>query len=113
MSESIAVKAKPLHREMIGRVVSNKMQKTVVVSVEKTRRHPLYKRTVRLSKKYFAHDESDALQIGDQVRIIESRPLSRLKRWRVAEVVRKGQGQMIAITDPSASSEDSTVEEAT
>lgn len=114
MSESTAERAKPLHREMIGRVVSNKMQKTVVVSVEKTRRHPLYKRTVRLSKKYFAHDESDALQVGDQVRIVESRPLSRLKRWRVAEVVRKGQGQMIAIADPSESTEDSTeVEEAT
>jgi small subunit ribosomal protein S17 len=89
-------------KTFVGRVVSNKMQKTVVVAVEKTRHHRLYKRAIRLTKKYYAHDESDSLQIGDQVRIVETRPLSKLKRWRVSEVVRKDQGQAVEIAEPGA-----------
>jgi small subunit ribosomal protein S17 len=85
---------------LVGRVVSNKMQKTVVVAVEKTRHHRLYKRAIRLTKKYYAHDESDSLQVGDQVRIVETRPLSKLKRWRVAEVMRKTQGAAVEIAEP-------------
>jgi len=87
-------------KEFVGRVISNKMQKTVVVAVEKTRHHRLYKRAIRLTKKYYAHDESDSLQVGDQVRIVETRPLSKLKRWRVAEVVRKTQGLAVEIAEP-------------
>ena len=91
-------------KEFVGRVVSNKMQKTVVVAVEKTRHHRLYKRAIRLTKKYYAHDESDSLQVGDQVRIVETRPLSKLKRWRVAEVVRKTQGSAVEIAEPQVDS---------
>jgi small subunit ribosomal protein S17 len=77
-------------RTKVGRVVSDKMDKTVVVSVERLRRHPIYKRVVRLSSKFKAHDEENAARVGDTVRIEESRPLSREKRWRVIEVVARG-----------------------
>ena len=74
-----------------GVVVSNKMQKTVVVKVDRKFRHPQYDKVVVRSKKYYAHDESASLQPGDVVSIMETRPLSKLKRWRVAEVVQKAQ----------------------
>lgn len=77
-------------RSKVGRVVSDKMDKTVVVSVERLRRHPIYKRVVRLSSKFKAHDEENSAKVGDTVRIEESRPLSRDKRWRVVEVVARG-----------------------
>ena len=77
-------------RSKVGRVISDKMDKTVVVSVERLRRHPIYKRVVRLSSKFKAHDEENAARVGDTVRIEESRPLSREKRWRVIEVVARG-----------------------
>jgi small subunit ribosomal protein S17 len=77
-------------RTKVGRVVSDKMDKTVVVTVERLRRHPIYKRVVRLSSKFKAHDEENAARVGDTVRIEESRPLSREKRWRVVEVVARG-----------------------
>ncbi|MEX1073212.1 MAG: 30S ribosomal protein S17 [Chloroflexota bacterium] len=79
-------------RTKVGRVVSDKMDKTVVVSVERLRRHPIYKRVVRLSSKFKAHDEENSARVGDTVRIEESRPLSREKRWRVVEVVARGSG---------------------
>lgn len=66
-----------------GVVVSNKMQKTVVVKVERTFSHPQYGKIVTRGKKYYAHNESGDLQIGDEVKIMETRPLSKLKRWRV------------------------------
>lgn len=72
---------------MVGRVVSNKMDKTVVVVVESLKRHPLYKKVIRKRKKYKAHDAGNACQIGDLVRIVESRPLSKEKRWVVTEIV--------------------------
>lgn len=68
-----------------GVVVSNKMQKTVVVKVERTMRHPKYGKVISRAKKYYAHNESAPLQIGDEVQIMETRPLSKLKRWRVVE----------------------------
>jgi len=77
-------------RSKVGRVVSDKMDKTVVVSVERLRRHPIYKRVVRLSSKFKAHDEENNAKVVDTVRIEESRPLSRDKRWRVVEVVARG-----------------------
>jgi small subunit ribosomal protein S17 len=70
-----------------GVVVSNKMAKTVVVAVETRKVHPLYKKAIRLTKKYKAHDENNACKIGDKVKIVETRPLSKEKRWRVAEKV--------------------------
>jgi small subunit ribosomal protein S17 len=75
-------------RRLIGVVTSNKMQKTVVVEVSRTYRHPLYLKVVHTSKRVMAHDELNC-QIGDQVRIVESRPLSRMKRWAVEEILRR------------------------
>jgi small subunit ribosomal protein S17 len=75
----------------MGRVVSNKMDKTVVVTVESYRPHPLYKKQVRRIKKFKAHDEQNSCNIGDMVRIEETRPLSKEKRWRVVEIVSKGE----------------------
>jgi small subunit ribosomal protein S17 len=77
-------------RTKTGRVVSDKMDKTVVVSVERLRRHPIYKRVVRLSSKFKAHDNENSARVGDTVRIEESKPLSREKRWTVVEVVARG-----------------------
>lgn len=72
-----------------GTVVSNKMQKTVIVNVDRTFRHPDYEKVVTRGKRYYAHNESFTLNEGDQVEIEEARPLSRLKRWRVVGVVAK------------------------
>ncbi len=74
-----------------GRVVSDKMDKTVVVAVETPRRHPLYRKTIRRAVKYKAHDEKNQCRAGDTVRIVETRPLSKEKRWRVAEIITKGE----------------------
>ena len=74
-------------KENIGIVVSNKMDKTVTVEVTRKMRHPRYQKVFERSKKYYAHDESNALEIGQKVRIVETRPLSKLKRWRVVETM--------------------------
>jgi len=76
----------------VGRVASNKMQKTVVIAVEKVKRHPLYHRNIRLTKRVKAHDELNSCQIGDLVRIELTRPLSKEKRWRVTEILERAQG---------------------
>jgi small subunit ribosomal protein S17 len=76
-------------QQKAGIVTSNKMQKTVVVTVERQVKHPFYKRVIRRSKNFLAHDEKNQCQVGDTVRIEETRPLSRRKRWRVVEVVAK------------------------
>ena len=75
----------------LGQVVSNRMDKTVVVEVSGPKRHPLYKKIIRRVVKYKAHDEKNECQVGDKVKIVETRPLSREKRWRVAEIVAKGE----------------------
>jgi small subunit ribosomal protein S17 len=72
-----------------GLVVSDKMDKTVVVAVETRKVHPLYKKAIKVTKKYKAHDENNACKVGDKVKIIETRPLSREKRWRVNEIMSK------------------------
>jgi small subunit ribosomal protein S17 len=77
------------HKTRVGRVVSNKMDKTVVVTVETLRHHPLYKKTIRRAVKFKAHDEKNECRLGDTVKIIETRPLSKEKRWRVAEIITK------------------------
>lgn len=74
-----------------GKVVSDKMDKTIVVNVETTKKHPLYKKIVKESKKYKVHDENNEAKIGDIVTIMETRPLSKDKRWRVVTIVRKAE----------------------
>lgn len=72
-----------------GAVVSDRMDKTIVVSIERRFAHPLYGKQVKRHKKYYAHDEDNAARVGDVVRIMETRPLSKNKRWRLIEVVRR------------------------
>jgi small subunit ribosomal protein S17 len=82
--------AKPgIKNEKIGQVVSTKMQKTIVVEVSRRVPHPLYKRIIGKRKKFYAHDEEGSAKTGDVVRIVECRPLSKLKRWKLAEVIRR------------------------
>jgi small subunit ribosomal protein S17 len=81
-------KAKAVRNEKIGQVVSTKMTKTIVVEVSRRVPHPLYKRIIGKRKKFYAHDEEGRAKMGDVVRIIECRPLSKLKRWRLADVIR-------------------------
>ena len=78
-----------LKNEKVGEVVSTKMQKTIVVEVSRRVPHPLYKRIIGKRKKFYAHDEEGTAKLGDVVRIVECRPLSKLKRWELKEVVRK------------------------
>ena len=92
MSDNVTVDkpAKAQKTEKVGRVVSDKMDKTVVVSVDSVRRHPLYHKRITRSKKFIAHDESNACKPGDLVRIEETRPMSKRKRWIVREIVEQG-----------------------
>lgn len=83
-------------KRLTGRVVSDKMDKTVVVRVERLVRHPRYGKVLRQVKKYKAHDEENGCQVGDMVRIVESRPLSREKRWRVEEVLKRTEAGAVA-----------------
>jgi small subunit ribosomal protein S17 len=86
----MAETAKPAnHKILTGTVTSNRMQKTIVVEVTRKKAHPLYGRVISIRKKFYAHDEKNAAHVGDVVEIEESRPLSRLKRWTLKEIVRK------------------------
>ena len=78
-----------LRKTRVGKVVSDKMDKTVVVAIEDNVRHPLYKKIIKRTVKFKAHDEQHACGIGDKVMIMETRPLSKDKRWRVVEIVEK------------------------
>ena len=88
MAEKQAAK-QGLKNEKVGQVVSTKMQKTIVVEVSRRVPHPLYKRIIGKRKKFYAHDEQGTAKAGDVVRIVECRPLSKLKRWTLAEVIRR------------------------
>jgi small subunit ribosomal protein S17 len=77
-----------MRKEEVGIVVANKMDKTIVVVVTRKIRHPKYQKVVNMRKKYYAHDEANSAQVNDTVRISETRPLSKLKRWRLVEVVK-------------------------
>jgi small subunit ribosomal protein S17 len=79
-------------KERTGEVISNKMTKTVVVRVERRFRHPQFKKVVTAYTKFYAHDEKSEAKVGDRVRIVESRPLSKLKRWRLVEVMERASG---------------------
>lgn len=106
--QSAAVTQQPKagrRQQKIGRVVSNKMEKTIVVVVETLKKHRIYKRTYKQTKRFYAHDEENTCQIGDMVRIEESRPLSKLKRWQLIEVVKRSSGivpveEVLAVADP-------------
>ena len=76
-------------KELVGEVVSNKMNKTIVVAVTRKKSHPLYGRVISTDKKFYAHDEKNEAHVGDVVRLEETRPLSKLKRWRLKEIIRK------------------------
>jgi small subunit ribosomal protein S17 len=76
-------------KELIGNVVSNRMHKTIVVQVIRKKSHPLYTRVIASAKKFYAHDENNEAHIGDVVKLEETRPLSKLKRWKLKEIVRK------------------------
>jgi len=106
MAESAAVKKKIGNKnEKVGEVVSAKMTKTIVVEVTRRVPHPIYKRIINKRSKFYAHDEQQTAKIGDTVRIIECRPMSKLKRWRLGEVLRKA--VQVAV-DPSAVDLDTT-----
>ncbi len=81
--------ARGVRQELTGIVTSTKMQKTIVVKVTRAVQHPLYQRVVRHAKKYYAHDESGEARVGDTVQIVSTRPLSKLKRWRLKEVLQR------------------------
>src|SRR6266481_214182 len=96
---------KSRRQQKVGRVVSNKMDKTIVVAVESLKKHRIYKRTYRQTKRFHAHDEQNTCQIGDVVRIEESRPLSKTKHWRLVEIIKRGSGivpvaEVLAEADP-------------
>ena len=82
-------KAQGRRKEVVGEVVSNKMHKTIVVQVTRKKAHPFYGRVIARHKKFYAHDESNQAHVGDLVRIEETRPLSKLKRWQLKDIVRK------------------------
>jgi small subunit ribosomal protein S17 len=105
------------HRQQkVGTVVSNKMNKTIVVAVESLKKHRIYKRTYKQTKRFQAHDEENTCQVGDIVRIEETRPLSKMKRWRLVEIVKRGSGivpvaVVLAEVDPDLTSTTSDEDE--
>jgi small subunit ribosomal protein S17 len=88
-SEAPAMSERGLRKTRVGKVVSNKMDKSIVVSIERRVKHRIYKKFFKKTKKYMAHDEKNECGIGDTVKIMETRPLSKNKRWRLVEVVQK------------------------
>lgn len=100
MNEHLATTSK--RKQKVGRVVSSKMDKTVVVAVDYLRPHPLYRKTVRKTHKFYAHDENNDCHVGDTVRIEETRPLSKQKRWRVTEIITANRGETLAVLKKEA-----------
>lgn len=96
---------KSRRQQKVGLVVSNKMDKTIVVLVESMKQHRIYKRRYKQTTRFYAHDENNTCQIGDTVRIEESRPISKMKRWQLIEIIRRGSGvvpveELLAEVDP-------------
>ena len=98
-TSAVMERGKRKNRE--GMVISDGMDKTIVVRVERRERHPLYGKEIKLYKKYYAHDEKNEAHVGDKVSIVETRPLSRLKRWRLVEIVEKAK-RKAGVSDDSA-----------
>ncbi len=88
-SQPAAESARGTRKALRGRVVSDKMDKTITVQVERSKRHPLYHKTIRIKRKFYAHDEANEARVGDVVEISSTRPLSRLKRWRLVQVLER------------------------
>ncbi len=88
MSET-TTEERAARKERVGVVVSDKQDKTIVVQIDRTTTHPLYSKTIKRAKKYHVHDEDNTANEGDTVRIVETRPLSKTKRWRLAEIVER------------------------
>ncbi len=104
MSGAPQTRTEGQRKTKVGRVVSDKMDKTIVVSVERLSRHRLYKRVIRLTTRFKAHDERNEARIGDTVRIEESRPLSATKRWRMVEIVSRaadGSTEAVVASEPA------------
>jgi len=99
-------------KAQVGTVVSTKMDKTVIVRVDRQKRHRLYRKTLRTTQRYKAHDEKNECTLGDIVRISETRPLSREKRWRVVEIITKGDVAEVAPRDIGARIIEETLEAA-
>jgi small subunit ribosomal protein S17 len=89
VAQTVAETAAPRRTEKVGLVVSTKMEKTIVVEIEMRKAHPKYKRVLKSNKKFYAHDEQNSARLGDMVRIRETRPLSKLKRWSLEEIIRR------------------------
>src|SRR5919206_2232113 len=102
MPETTQTEPQSGRKSLIGQVVSNKMQKTIVVEVKRRKQHPFYKRVISRSKKFYAHDEQNQAHIGDFVRIVETRPLSKLKRWELQEIVQRAKLAPTRQAEPEA-----------
>ena len=89
MAETTAQQVQEARKQVVGEVVSSKMHKTIVVEVVRKKSHPFYGRVVSKGKKFYAHDEKNEARVGDVVRLEETRPLSKLKRWRLKQVIRR------------------------
>ena len=103
---ALEVQTRSKRKTKVGRVVSDKMDKTIVVSVERLSRHPLYKRVIRLTTRFKAHDEANEAHLGDTVLIEESRPLSATKRWRLVQIVARASehaGEALLSEEPETS----------
>jgi len=97
MAEEIKnVEARGKRKERVGEVISSKMAKTIVVRVQRRFQHPRFKKIVTAYKKFYAHDEKGEAKPGDRVRIVETRPMSKLKRWQLVEVVERGTEEAVA-----------------
>lgn len=93
MSEQIVSEENTTGRTIVGKVVSNKMDKTIIVQIERKVKHPLYGKYMRRFSKMYAHDEDNSCNIGDVVQIQQTRPLSKTKRWKLLEIIRKNEQQ--------------------
>ncbi len=91
MSETQTTRERGLRKSRVGEVISDSQDKTIVVRVDRKTSHPVYKKIITRSKKYHAHDQENEARKGDRVRIVETRPLSKLKRWRLVEIVRRAE----------------------
>jgi len=114
--QATAVKSR--RQQKVGVVVSTKMQKTIVVGVQSLKKHRIYKRTYKQTKHFYAHDEQNTCQVGDTVRIEESRPISKTKRWQLIEIIKRGSGivpvnELMAGVDPDLTSHEADEAEAT